>query len=202
MRTRLVVLVVLLVSLITTVSRAPADEPAQDLGTEGASTRATDLPTQYLPTWGGSGGTAFSRSCGAGRVLSGVRGRAGLVVDALGLLCRSVGADGSLGPESSIGTLAGGGGGTPDVASCPRGTVVSGVTISHGSFVNSVAIFCRAWDKATRKMTGPGTGIGVIGGGAGTQSPQACESASQPMSGFRGRAATLIDAVGFNCNEP
>ena len=36
---------------------------------------SSDLPPQNLPILGGTGGTAFSRDCGAGRVLSGVRYR-------------------------------------------------------------------------------------------------------------------------------
>jgi hypothetical protein len=51
-----------------------------------APTRAADLPTQHLPTLGG-GGSAFARDCGAGRVLSGLRYRAGLVLDAVGFIC-------------------------------------------------------------------------------------------------------------------
>jgi hypothetical protein len=29
-----------------------------------------------------------------------------------------------------------------------------------------------------------------------------CESRSQPVHGIRGRAATLVDALGFVCDEP
>src|SRR3954470_16189159 len=86
---------------------------------------ATDLPTQKLPVYGGSGGTAFERSCGAGMVLTGFRYRSGFFVDALGLLCRPVNADGKLGSETTVGTLAGGGGGTSKSVSCPAGSVVA-----------------------------------------------------------------------------
>lgn len=34
------------------------------------------LPAQLLPVYGGGGGTAFTRSCGAGKVLTGLRYRA------------------------------------------------------------------------------------------------------------------------------
>ena len=85
------------------------------------------LPEQLLPVYGGSGGTAFSRSCGAGKVLTGLRSRGGVLLDAVGILCRPVLADGTLGSETVIGTLAGGGGGTSGVQSCDRGTVLSGI---------------------------------------------------------------------------
>src|ERR1051325_5645260 len=88
-----------------------------------AAFRGADLPPQYLTVLGGSGGTAFSRDCGSGRVLSGVRYRSGMVIDAIGLLCRPVLSDGTLGPESTVGTLVGGAGGTIASASCPSATV-------------------------------------------------------------------------------
>lgn len=56
-----------------------------------APRRAPDLPAQLLPVNGGSGGTAYSRDCGAGRVVTGLRMRSALLVDAVGLLCKPVG---------------------------------------------------------------------------------------------------------------
>ena len=161
------------------------------------------LPEQLLPIYGGSGGTAFSRSCGAGKVLSGLRSRGAVFVDAVGLLCRPVLADGTLGPESVVGTLAGGGGGTSGVVSCGGGTVMSRVAIRHGTYVQRIDVDCKTWDAAGRKMTGAHLSAGHTKGiYQQTVGIEGCEAATQPMRGFRGRAAGLVDAIGFNCNEP
>jgi hypothetical protein len=58
--------------------------------------RPSDLPPQYLPVYGGSGGTAFTKDCGSGYVLTGLRYRSSLLVDAIGIMCRPVNANGSL----------------------------------------------------------------------------------------------------------
>ena len=161
------------------------------------------LPEQLLPIYGGAGGTSFSRSCGAGKVLSGLRSRGGVLLDAVGLLCRPVLADGTLGPESSVGTLAGGGGGTSGVSSCRLNAAMWGVFIHHGTYVNRIAIRCKTWDAAGRKMTGNALDeVSTMGTFTGNSSSENCEAATQPMRGFRGRAAGLVDAIGFNCNEP
>jgi hypothetical protein len=167
---------------------------------------ASDLPPQNLPILGGSGGTAFSRDCGAGHVLSGVRYRSGMVIDALGLQCRPVLGDGSLGPESAVGALAGGGGGTIAVASCPAGRVVTGLRVRFGSYVSYVIVSCRAWSGGTRTYAASGPVSAVSLGSVLTPSAattdQACESSRQPAAGLRGRAATFVDAVGLVCDEP
>lgn len=54
----------------------------------GTPANAQDIPPQRLPVFGGSGGTAFTRDCGSGKVLTGLRFRGGMFVDAVGLLCR------------------------------------------------------------------------------------------------------------------
>jgi hypothetical protein len=169
--------------------------------------RAPDLPAQYLPVYGGSGGTAFTRTCGAGKVLTGVRYRKGATLDAIGLLCRPVLADGSLGSESTVGTLVGGGGGTSGSESCGAGRVMIGGTISHGTYIHGLTFRCRVWDKATRTYGGADAGGLYVYTTAGDLSigdtkESYCEQKSQPLVGFRGREASLVDAIGFICNEP
>jgi hypothetical protein len=168
-----------------------------------APLRSSDLPTQNLPVYGGSGGSAFSRSCGDNRVLSGMRYRAGLVIDAVGLLCRPVNADGSLGSETTIGTLAGGGGGSSGSASCPSGKVVTGAMIYHGTYVSRIVLFCRAWVPATRRFGAATTETQAgFGPGTGARSDARCEASAQPARAIRGREASLVDAIGFVCDEP
>ena len=165
---------------------------------------ALDAP-QYFPIVGGSGGTGFTRSCGAGKVLTGLFGREGMWVDAIGVLCRPVNSNGTLGAQSTVGSAAGGGGGTSTSVSCGSGTVVSEIFIRAGSLVNSVSITCRNWDASTRKFGGPlpgnSPGIGrMLTGGADYR--HKCELATQPVNGIRGRAAAAVDALGAICDEP
>ena len=162
---------------------------------------APDLTPQKLPVYGGSGGVAFERSCGAGKVLTGFRYRTGMFLDAVGLLCRPVYADGTLGPETSVGTLAGGGGGTSSAHGCAAGGVVTGVTIHAGTFINGIHVTCMHWLAAERRYA-----LEDFGWFFGTTVPypkkEACESDRQPAHGIRGRAATYVDAFGVVCDEP
>lgn len=162
-------------------------------------------PPQYFPIVGGSGGSGFTRSCGSGKVLTGLFGREGMWVDAIGVLCRPVSSNGTLGTQSTVGSAAGGGGGTSASVSCASGTVVSEIFIRAGSLVNSVSITCRHWDASTRKFGGPlpdnNPGIGRMLTG-GSDYRHKCELATQPVNGIRGRAAASVDALGAICDEP
>ena len=169
-------------------------------------TRSTDLPAQLLPVYGGAGGTAFSRSCGAGMVMTGIRYRAGMLVDAVGLLCRPVTASGRLGSETTVGTLVGGGGGTFNTMSCPNIKVVIGLHIDYGTYVDRIRVFCANWIVATRKFS-PTTGSYPYGGagnplGVASSASVECEAHIQPAQGIRGRAHSLLDAIGLVCDEP
>jgi hypothetical protein len=177
---------------------------------------AQDNAAQALALIGGTGGTAFTRQCPQGQVLTGIRARAGLVIDALGIKCRPVNANGSLGGENDVGSLAGGTGGILSSGSCPQGSVVSGqgggraVPTGLGFF----ELRCRRWDAATRHWAGSITAyVRVMAGtapttilmsapGSGISQTADCSRASQPAVLLRGRAGTIIDAAGFTCNEP
>jgi hypothetical protein len=184
-----------------------ATTPGSQVGTKTASTTTTttDLAAQVLPVLGGSGGTSFSRSCGSGKVLTGFAYRASAVVDGLQLLCRTVGADGRLGTQSTVGSYVGGSGGTQGVASCPLGRVVSIASIRHGWYVDRITLGCRKWDPSARRwLTDAQGGVEIlaIGGIGGTENTEECESTRQPVRAIRGRAASFIDAIGLTCDEP
>lgn len=170
------------------------------------ATYSAALPTQYLPIWGGGGGSGFTRSCGDGRVLTGLQYRAGLVVDAVGVLCRPVQANGQLGSQTTVGSLAGGGNGTADSRSCPTGQVVMGASIVFGSFVDGISLVCRGWNASARIFTVPDPKILQIGADrprpGGNIRGNTCEANTQPAVGIRGRASALVDALGFFCDEP
>jgi hypothetical protein len=115
-----------------------------------------------------------------------------------------VSSTGALGPESVVGLLAGGGGGTSTSFSCPSGSVVTGWKVRYGTYVDNIVIHCRQWKAATRSFDGPTVVVGTLGptGDSGRSATSACESPKQPASGIRGRASSLVDAVGLDCDEP
>jgi hypothetical protein len=160
------------------------------------------LPPQYLPIYGGGGGNSYTRSCGAGKVLTGFTYRSGMLIDAIGVQCRPVLSNGSLGPQST-GTLVGGSGGTTATRSCAADRVVTSLKIYYGSWINEIRITCRLWNPSTRKFGGTETYASV-----GPQSlpdhtsTETCESDTQPGNGIRGRAANAVDAIGMICDEP
>lgn len=170
------------------------------------ATSSTALPTQYLPVWGGGGGNAFTRSCGTGRVLTGLQYRVGLLVDAVGVLCRPVQDDGKLGSETTVGSFAGGGNGAANSQSCPSGQVVSGALIIFGSFTDGIHLRCHAWSAGGRTFgstTQKNLYIGADGvRPGGTSKGESCEASTQPAVGIRGRASAVVDAIGFFCDEP
>lgn len=164
---------------------------------------ASDLPTQYLPIHGGGGGSGYTRSCGAGRVMTGVVYRAGMLIDAVGIKCRPVAANGTLGTESSSGTLAGGTGGTSMDRSCGTGQVVTELKVYYGSYINDFSFWCQTWNASTRTFSGTKAAHHVGPDSFPDKNATTrCESNAQPVNGIRGRASAVLDAMGIFCNEP
>lgn len=164
--------------------------------------RAPDLPPQYLPMYGGNGGTAFTRSCGAGKVMTGVRYRAGLSIDAIGPLCRPVRSDGTLGAEMTPGTMVGGSGGTLGSKRCAATDVVFSASPYFGTYVDGMRLGCGEWLPALRQIGGFRNSIsfGRLIGNAGATST--CSGSAQPVKSLFGRAHSLVDAIGITCDEP
>ena len=178
--------------------------------------RAQDNAAQALPAIGSDGGTSFTRQCPAGQVLTGIRARAGLVIHALGIKCRQINGNGTLGTESNAGTLAGGAGGIESSGSCPAGSVVSGQSGLKGVPVGvaSFDLRCRRWDATTRRFTGGVVAVVRVTSGPGTAGVVTdaivgvsaafsdCTQQQQPVVLLRGRSGAIIDAAALTCNEP
>lgn len=165
---------------------------------------SADLAPQVLPAFGGPGGRSFSQGCSTAAVLTGIRVRRGTVIDAVGLLCRTVASDGQLGSEAASGTMVGGDGGTAASARCPAGSVVAGATVHSAAPLTpvvGVTLRCRNWVASTRRFGSTSTEVRV-GVGAAFGGTAACSQAVQPARLIHGRSGLVVDALGFACDEP
>lgn len=144
-------------------------------------------------------------SCGDGRVLVGVTGRAGMWLDNLFLICARV--NGAV--LSDIKTLNYGWqriGGLGTYLSkeynvrCPGGQVVKGLMVHRGSYIHQVGIYCRGWDGT--RWTGSGNLHGPVGGSGGSFDARNCTNPTEPVKGLHGRHGTYIDALGIVCDAP
>lgn len=137
-------------------------------------------------------------------MLTGLRGRADAFVFAIGITCRAVLPDGSLGPESVVGEMAGGTSGAPVAVGCAAGQVLAAADVRAATYVQSMVLHCSGWDSARRRVSSRGIQTIQIGQPvAGTAEHRTrCEFEAQPMIGVWGRAQSLVDAVGFICDEP
>jgi len=137
-------------------------------------------------------------------VLTGIRGREGLQVDAIGIMCAQVLSSGGLGPSVLQGTLTGGGGGTVKELSCAAGSVVTEFYVNYGAILNSVRVSCRPWNASKRQFESPLVFIGEIGALhlMDLNIHLACGAKTQPAAGIRGRSGSLVDSIGLICDEP
>lgn len=165
--------------------------------------RAPDLPAQKLPIEGGSGGIPFIRECGAGKVVTGFRYSTNPALVAIGLICRPIDAEGSLGEATSVGARVGGTGGEVGQVHCLAGQVVGGAVIHYGATVEGLQMHCYAWKPPIRRMGDSYSSAVRIGRTTtGKAAGASCTSGTQPVVAMRGRADLVVDAIGFTCNEP
>lgn len=93
------------------------------------------------PHRGGAGARSFSTACQPGWIAVGLHGRAGDHVDRVGLVCRFLRADGTLGDED-FGRTDGGETGVSFLLTCPDGQAIAGVGGRAGDHVDRLQIVC------------------------------------------------------------
>ena len=99
----------------------------------------------WLPARGGSGGSPQSLKCPATQVAVGVYGRVATSVNSLGLLCRTLNAEGSLGASSAT-AMAGSTQGRAFSIQCPDGQAVVGFRGHSGELLEALGLHCAAPD--------------------------------------------------------
>jgi hypothetical protein len=156
-----------------------------------------------LPLIGTNGGTAFSRTCPSGHVLTGVRWRTGAVVDGIGIQCSPIRSDGTLGTRINVGSMAGGNGGTAGQDDCRGGVIAGQNGATAGVSLGSLFFRCFVWNPAARAYTGGEIySINVRIGLLISASERQCVDGSAPAIGIRGRHGSFVDAVGLKCGRP
>jgi len=110
----------------------------------GTTSEALSVSSTYktdLNYHGGSGGTGYRRSCGAGDVAIGIYGTYGSYVNEVGLYCARLHSDGTLGPTYTTGTA-----GKPGANSyqfiCFRGKVVVGFYGRSATYLDRIGPIC------------------------------------------------------------
>lgn len=166
------------------------------------------------PVVGGAGGTYFEYSCGVGRMLVGLHGSAGVLVDAVQAFCAEVDAVGTLSAGRPAGPVFGGPRPFDKQAECPGQQAIHSISASKNEnepLIGSIRITCR---EVARYADGGETNIELSGSGhlAFYSSPQLavpsedrgyfldsrCPSDTYAV-GIRGRSGRYLNAIGLIC---
>lgn len=173
-----------------TVSQDDGEEKTETTSQAFSVTSTTFL----LERVGGTGGTAGVLRCNDSRdVIVGLRGRAGNVIDQLGLICARLNADGSTGPAYTTGAL-GGNGGTGWSRQCEPNGVVRRIDAWSATYVDGLQIVC-----ANAPFPNGGYYGGFRAGGYGGPLTTLDCNASYVMTSINVRTGNVVDAIQPRC---
>ena len=173
-----------------------------------SSTQSTASPEFSTPLFGGSGGTrSYNLDCGNGSVLVGAIYKAGLWMDALGIICQQVNPQtGALEREFTRGPV-GGSGGAARIARCGPGRVAQGIRAFSGQYINKFDMSCREWEASKKApvfgtICNPGTvACPTFGGMGGARNDPFFCPAGMVGKAFRGKYGTYVDSARFVCDD-
>ncbi len=137
---------------------------------------AVPAPVWGPPPYGGSGGTAFSYQCPAGKAATGIRGRAGNYLDQIQFVC-----------DGSEGSAFGGSGGNSFSYDCPSGSFIVGIRGKAGNYVDQFGVICEG------SVSSP-----AYGGSGGNEFRYACPDGV--VRGIFGRSGLYIDQISVQCD--
>lgn len=163
---------------------------------------------------GGMGGRLFDYSCGEGRVLVGLRGSAGVLIDNIQAVCGRVDAAGGVAEASAQGPSFGNSRPQDQEVRCPEGHAVTRVEVARNNdhpHVGAIRLTCtelvnRADGGATQievrgtgNLEGYQSSFGLVGGDPGGRNRGASDCADGYANGIRGRAEDYLTAFGVLC---
>jgi len=169
-----------------------------------SSTTNTEFST---PRFGGSGGTgSYNLDCGSGSVMVGGIYKAGMWLDAIGVICQRVNAQtGALEGEFTRGPV-GGSGGIARTKRCRQGRVVQGIMGYSGQFVHAVSLRCSSWDTSKKAPIFSTSNRCIedrctfLGSSGGSGSDNFYCPSGKVGKAFRGRKGSYIDSLRFVCD--
>jgi hypothetical protein len=177
-----------------------------------AAARKSPKSTEFkTPLFGGSGGKrSYNLDCGSGSVLVGAMYKAGMWLDAVGIICQRVNAQtGTLEGEFTRGPV-GGSGGIARTARCKQGRVVQGVSGFSRQFVHRIVMFCSQWEPSRKAsvfttsfncLGDQAKGICVgFGRASGDRSGDFFCPSGKVGKAFRGKHGIYIDSARFVCD--
>lgn len=94
-----------------------------------------------LPVVGASTGLLSSMECPAGFEISGFQGRSGLLIDAIGIICRKIDLLARSWQDTSL--IYGGTGGGDFTWECPQSYHVGGMWLRSGSQIDALQVICE-----------------------------------------------------------
>lgn len=157
---------------------------------------------------GGGGGNPFTLNCPDGKVLVGIRGRAGSFIDSIRGVCKRFDEIGN-GTGTETTALVGGTGGTSNYElRCPSGEVVVGLKARAAWLVDRLQIVCGAINEDGRVQGDGHTDPFTAGGTGGDQFSLMCPHPvgqsflRLPVVGLKGRADSWLDNISIICGFP
>ena len=156
---------------------------------------------------GAAGGRYFEYNCGPGRLLVGLRGSAGILIDNIQAICGRLTSDGGVEDIAPSGPIFGGGRPQDKHVACPAEFAPVNAVVSLNEYnpqVGSIALHCvelanRAYGgQASVELRGSGNLYGYDSGSGGG-APSGCDG--QYAVGIRGRAQDYLSAFGLICGD-
>lgn len=183
------------------------------LATGGLAMAGAPAFAQTGEIYGGGGGRYFEHRCGPGRVLVGLRGSAGVLIDNIQAICARLDGAGGFTDATVDGPIFGGNRPQDQHVECPQRYAVTGTAVGlndDNPHVGAIKLTCTELSnrrdggstgmaiQGSGNLEGYSSGFGFIGatpGGAGGY-PR-CDA--NYAVGIRGRADQYLDAFGLIC---
>lgn len=167
--------------------------------------RLDPADSQFLTQHGGGGGRLTALVCPSGSVMTGILGGdTGVTLTRIGIICRTLNADGTTGTDTTVPAVGGLADGSPFTESCDPNQVVvhlfgSVATLSGGLvLVSSLGIACApvaAWVEGTATVTRKS-----VHGGPGSTFTDPCPP-SYVVTQLNAETGSLVDRVQGVCTR-
>lgn len=156
--------------------------------------------TDYTGIAGGGGGEPYTLTCGSGRALVGIKGKAGSFIDKVQGVCAQINYDGSWQGSTTTTGSAGGSTGSSFDLTCPSGYAVTGIEGKAANYIDNLRVHCQRIDWGGKISTSMDYWKGPAGGPGGHSfGPLICPDNTTVARLIKGKAATWVDSISLGC---